>query len=245
VHFFATLTAVENADRYVDVWDLFVAEADSIEAGVPVPACPGWDLQDLVAHQVHQLSSACDGTFPLTDALDAIAAPDPVRRDAARSRQDEWCARGVGARRGEPIAQLTAEWDDLVRDAPTEALAGLFPDLAVHFFDLLGSVGRVGHRDAAFVVPALRFWAGYSQIRIEQAGRGPIRLNLAGVPGREDSIGRVDALVVITGTPFELLRAVVGRRSLPQADGLRWAGADEVTRGCFPAYGWRVHDLDE
>jgi hypothetical protein len=236
---------MEDAHRYLDLRDLFIAQAASIDQSAPVPACPGWDVHDLVAHQVHQLSSARDGTFPVDDALDAIAAPDPVRRDAARCRQDEWVARGVAARRGVPIRPLTAEWDDLARDAPTEALAGFFPDLAVHFFDLLGSVGRVEHRHAAFVAPALRFWAGYSETRLERARRGPIRLELAGIPGKEDSIGPVDAPVVVTGTPFELLRAIVGRRSARQADALRWEGADEVTRGCFPAYGWRVTDLDE
>lgn len=154
-------------------------------------------------------------------------------------------ADGLAARRGVPIAELIAEWDALVPSAPTAALTALFPDLAVHLFDLLGTVGRGAHRADPFVVPALRFWARNSEIRLQQAGHGPLRLELAETAGREDAIGPVDAPVVVGGTPFELLRSIVGRRSPRQADALRWEGADEVARECFSVYGWRVDDLYE
>ena len=210
-----------------------------------VPACPGWDVHDLVAHQVHQLSGACDGTFPVQDALDAIAGADSARRREARAGQDSWAARGVAGRRGVPIPELIGEWDALATGAPTGALAGLFPDLAVHFFDLLGSVERTGFRDEAFVVPALRFWFRYCEIRLRQVGRGPLRLELVTTSGRERPIGPMDASLVVAGTPFELLRSVVGRRSVSQVDALRWDGADEVAREYFSVYGWRTDDLNE
>jgi uncharacterized protein (TIGR03083 family) len=236
---------VDDAGRYLDLRHLFVGQAGAIEATAGVPACPGWDVHDLVAHQVHQLSSACDGTFPVRDALDAIVGAEPERRRSARTRQDRWVAGGVAALRSAPIAQLTAEWHALARGAPTAALAALFPDLAVHFFDLLGSVGHAGYRDEPFVVPALRFWARNCEIRLQQAGRGPLRLELAATSESEDPIGPVDAPLVVAGTPFELLRSMVGRRSARQADALRWEGADDVARECFSVYGWRVDDLDE
>ena len=210
-----------------------------------MPACPGWDVHDLVAHQVHQLSSACDGTFPVQDAFDAIVGAEADRRGAARARQDRWVAAGLAARRVVPIAELTAEWDALALDAPAAALAGLFPDVAVHLFDLLGSVGRTRYRDDPFVVAALRFWSGNCELRLQQAGRGPLRLELDETSGSVESIGPVDAPLVVAGTPFELLRSIVGRRSRRQADALRWEGADEVARECFSVYGWRVDDLDE
>jgi hypothetical protein len=58
-------------------------------------------------------------------------------------------------------------------------------------------------------------------------------------------IGPTDAPVVVAGTPFELLRAIVGRRSRRQADELRWNGADGVAIEEFAVYGWRSDDLDE
>jgi uncharacterized protein (TIGR03083 family) len=232
---------VDDAGRYLDVRNVFVGEAASIEATAGVPACPGWDVHDLLAHQVHQLSSACDGTFPVRDALDAIVAAESRRR-AARTRQDRWVAGGVAARRDVSIARLTAEWDALTPGAPAAALAALLPDLAVHLFDLLGAAGRPGHRDDPFVVPALLFWARYCEVRLERAGRGPLRLELAGGAG---SIGPVDAPLVVAGTPFELLRSMVGRRSARQAEALRWEGADAVARESFSVYGWRADDLVE
>jgi uncharacterized protein (TIGR03083 family) len=239
------LVVVDDAGRYLDLRDLFVSQAESIEATAGVPACPAWDVHDLVAHQVHQLSSACDGTFPVQDALDAMVGADADRRQAARARQDRWVAAGVGARRVVPIAELSAEWEVLALDAPAAVLAGLFPDVAVHFFDLLGSVGRTGYRDEPFVVSALRFWVGNCEVRLQQARRGPLRLELEEIAGSVETIGPVDAPLVVAGTPFELLRSIVGRRSRRQADALQWEGADELARECFSVYGWRVDDLDE
>ncbi len=214
------LIAVDDACGYLDLRDLFVSQAGSIDLTAGVPACPGWDVHDLIAHQVHQVSSACDGSFPVQDALEAIVGVEPDRRRQARTRQDRWVAGGVAARRGVPIADVIAEWDALAPSAPTAALAGLFPDLAVHFFDLLGSVGRMGHRAEPFVVPALRFWARNSDTRLEQAGRGPLRLEFAETSGSVDPIGRVDARMVVAGTPF---RAVALDRRAPQPKASRRA----------------------
>jgi hypothetical protein len=236
---------VDDAGRYLDVQGLFVRQAVLIDVTVGVPACPGWDVHDLTAHQVHQLSSACDGTFPTRDALDAIVAAETDRCQAARARQDRWVAAGVAARRAVPTGALITEWDALARDAPAAALTGLFPDLAVHFFDLLGSVGHAGHREEPFVVAALRFWTRKCEIRLRQSGRGPMRLELDGASAGVESMGSSDAPLVVAGTPFELLRSIVGRRSRRQVDALRWEGADEVARDCFSVYGWRVDDLDE
>jgi hypothetical protein len=85
---------------------------------------------------------------------------------------------------------------------------------------------------------------GNCEVRLQQVGRGPLRL-LEETAGSVESIGPVDAPLVVAGTPFELLRSIVGRRSRRQADALRWEGADGVARECFSVYGWRVDDLDE
>jgi len=72
-----------------------------------------------------------------------------------------------------------------------------------------------------------------------------MRLELTRSCGDVEPIGPVDAPLLVGGTPFDLLRSIVGRRSTRQADALRWAGADELARECFSVYGWRVDDLDE
>lgn len=64
-------------------------------------------------------------------------------------------------------------------------------------------------------------------------------------PGSNEIIGNADVDMVVGGTPFELLRAITGRRSIRQAQLLRWEGADDRAIACFPAYGWRTEDLYE
>lgn len=231
--------------RYIEVMKLFEREVSSIDAMSIVPACPGWDAHDLLAHQVHQLSSACNGSFPVQDSVDAMAAIDTSERQAARTRQDEWTSEGVRARRDTPVALLIAEWRRLLARAPAPALSALFPDVAVHFFDLLGAGGSSAYREHDFVVPALRFWSGFTEARLHHAGRGPIRLDLVTPSGSASAIGPAHAPVVIAGDPFELLRAIVGRRSLRQARDLEWYGADDVAVESFAVYGWRSDDLHE
>jgi hypothetical protein len=237
---------VDEAGWYLEVMRFFEREAASIEAGRIVPACLGWDVHDLVAHQVHQLSSASDGSFPVQDSLDAMVAVEVGERQAARARQDQWTAEGVRARRETPVEVLIAELRRLAAQAPAAPLSALFPDMAVHLFDLLGAGGSSAYRDHALVVPALRFWNSFAEVRLQQVGRGPIRLELL-VPSRSQdaAIGPTDAPLVAAGTAFELLRAIVGRRSRRQAGELRWDGADEVAIEVFAVYGWRSDDLDE
>jgi hypothetical protein len=106
-------------------------------------------------------------------------------------------------------------------------------------------VQAVAPSSAFRAAAALRFWVGNCVVRLQQAGRGPLRLELEEIAGSVETIGPVDAPLVVAGTPFELLRSIVGRRSRRQADALLWEGADEVARKCFSVYGWRVDDLDE
>jgi hypothetical protein len=144
-----------------------------------------------------------------------------------------------------PLSEQLDEWSQLVADAPTAALVGLFPDVVVHLFDLLGAIGRESQRDHAVVVPALRFWTHQAAARLEHAERGPMQLVLDMGAGSHAIIGNADVDMVVGGAPFELLRAITGRRSLRQARLLRWEGADDRAIACFPAYGWRTEDLDE
>ena len=148
---------MDEAGWYLEVMKPFEWEAALTEAARIVPACPAWNAHDLVAHQVHQLSSASDGSFPVQDSVDAMVAVEVSERQAARSRQDQWTAEGVRARRETPVVALIAEWRRLAAQAPAASRSALFPDVAVHLFDLLGAGGSSAYRDHAFVVPALRF----------------------------------------------------------------------------------------
>ena len=177
---------------YAEAKDAF---CDAIERSNPdaaVPACPEWTVHELLAHQLHQLKGARDGTFPLADALVRVSARAPVDRSAAATRQDAWIAAGVQKWSRMPVPELVEAWDSLAEDSPAATLDALAPDVVVHLFDLLGAIGDRADRTHPMVTAALQFWA-----------------DQAGVPVPEDR-----------SSHFELLRAITGRRSREQAPDL-------------------------
>jgi hypothetical protein len=154
-----------------------------------VPACPDWTVHELLAHQVHQLSGALDGSFPVTAAIDRLSAANASARRTAEERQEVWIRRGVAEWSRRSREELLARWSDLTDAAPIEALDALLPDLVVHLLDLQGAIAVEEGRDDALVGQALEFWA-----------------SLAGVPVPNGAKDR-----------FELLRVITGRRSRAQA----------------------------
>lgn len=236
---------MDDVGWYRETRKLFVGALPSTMASARVPACPNWDVHDLVAHQVHQLEGACEGTFPVQDSVDAIVATEPHVRQGALARQERWIADGVRPCRTTPLDELVERWTRLEDDAPTAALVGLFPDVSVHLFDLLGAAGSAAYRDHPLLVPALQFWARLANARLKAAANGPVRLILVGSAGTSGVIGDADAVVTVEGAPFELLRAITSRRSRQQSQTLRWSNADEAAIEGFAVYGWRSEPLSE
>lgn len=167
----------------------FIAALERCQPAQVVPACPGWTVHDLLAHQVHQLHGALSGSFPIDDALAAIMSTDPRPRAAARERQDEWTRAGIDRLRGRSLSSLVDQWDALCEQSDPAVRGALVPDLVVHLFDLLGVVPSRELRDDPMVEEALTFWKGCA-------------------PGAH-AVPEQDA--------FELLRVLTGRRSKEQA----------------------------
>src|SRR5688500_312757 len=74
--------------RIVDL----VAPLEEEAATVEVPTCPGWSVQDLVAH----LTGNCANT---------------LRGEVAGAATDEWTAAQVAERREWKLGDVLAEWD--------------------------------------------------------------------------------------------------------------------------------------
>jgi hypothetical protein len=221
-----------DAAEYVRARTLFVEVLEAVHANDRVPACPAWTVHELLAHQVHQLAGACDGIFPLSDAIAALGAATDDERAAALRRQQAWIDDGVQSLQSRDLRRLVDEWADLTDTAPAIALEGLLPDLAVHLFDLVGVAGERSHRSDPLVFAALRFWAAQADARVRLAGQGGLRLVVHDGP----SIGEADAEVSVSGTAFELLRTITGRRSRQQC-------RDVVD--ALAVYSWRDTPLDE
>jgi hypothetical protein len=183
--------AMSDADSYVRARGLFAEAVRAADPTRAVPACPGWSIHDLLAHQVHQLRGTVDGSFPFEDALTRLTASVTSERAAAAERQDAWIAQGITELRSKSIAELIEHWDHLVRHAGAGALQVLAPDLIVHLFDLLAALGRTDHRDDPCVTEALEFWAPFASVNPDDADE-----------------------------KFEVLRAITGRRARVQAQSL-------------------------
>lgn len=184
-----------------------VAGLDDATTRRIVPPCPEWSVHDVVAHVAGVVDDALAGR------LDGVAT-------------DPWTAAQVESRRDRPVADIVAAWNEqapqfeALLDAVGPPGAQAVADLATHEHDIRCALGRPGGRDSdavgiglGFVVPALRDSA-------RQAG--------AGVPGLHtpsgDSWAGDDDAASLTASPFELLRACTGRRSLTQLRALPWTG---------------------
>ena len=172
--------------------EAFAAAVASMDPTTLVPACPDWTVHQLLAHQVHQLRGALDGSFPLDAALSRVSGSDITERLDAAARQQAWITRGVQELSVVGVGELLEVWADLCHSAPPSVRDALVPDVVVHLFDLFGVIGSHAYRQHDIVVVALNFWA-----------------DVAGEPIPDDWSAR-----------FELLRAITGRRSRDQAPNL-------------------------
>ncbi len=129
-------------DAYRAVRDRMCAIALDLDAGglaTPVPSCPEWTVHDLLAHNVAIPAAIAVGDLPAGD-------------------QQAWLDGLLAARRGQPVAELAAEWAGLdeVIGGVLSATAVLLDDLATHEHDLRAAVGRPDHTalEADLVLPA-------------------------------------------------------------------------------------------
>jgi uncharacterized protein (TIGR03083 family) len=182
------------------------------QAARPTPACPGWTIHDVVAHLAGVVADVGAGN------LDGVGS-------------EAWTAAQVDARRDRSIAELLAEWE---AGSPTmedtlRAFGGMVADMGVadvwnHEQDVRGALGVDGGRDPAAEEIAIR---GYGTARggaISAAGLAPLRF-VAGSHTVVSGPGEPEA--TLTAEPFELARAVAGRRTADQLRSYRWEGDAE------------------
>jgi uncharacterized protein (TIGR03083 family) len=197
-----------------------VAGLDDTGLMAPVPACPDWTVRDIVAHLAGIAEEAVSGTY-------FAGAADAWNDAGLAAQRDQWTASQVRSRRDRPVSVMLAEWADAA--AALEAiLAGAVPrppgspawltsapvaDLAVHLHDVRGAIGLPGDRDAPATGLGLRIYARWLGERLA------LRLR-AGQPEWVEGSGQ--PAVALAAEPFELFRAISGRRSVDQVRALAW-----------------------
>lgn len=181
-----------------------------------VPACPEWTVKDVIAH----LGGVCADI--LAGNLEGVAT-------------DPWTAAQVEARRTATLDDLLEQW---ARDAAqVEPLVPMFPgryayqwvgDVASHEHDLRGALGMPGGRDTTATDVAVEFMiGGFMRYSVED------RPLAVAAGDRTWGEATADGVTVLRGEPFELMRAVTGRRSLAQIRALDWSDDPEPFLPCF------------
>lgn len=175
---------------------------------VPVPACPGWTVHDVVAHLAGIAVDATDGRLR--------GVPD-----------DAWTAGQVEQRRGVPTAAVLDEWAPRV-DAIAAALDArrmpvqMAADVLTHEGDVVEALGdpvppEDGWRDAA------RLLCRGVVTHVDRPGTLMVSCGDDVWTGGTGGAPAADVDVA----PWELFRAVFSRRSTGQMRAWDWRGDPE------------------
>lgn len=164
---------------------------------LPVAACPGWRVRDVLAHLVGITEDAAAGRIA------GPPSPDQTADQVARHRHDD-------------PRVLVRQWSDTAPAFEAGITAfeiwPAFIDVLSHEHDLRAALGDPGHRSHDDVLVA----AGLLTERLPDGLQ--IRFDGATTTGSGPSSVR------LTTTPFEAFRLRLGRRSRPQVLALDWTG---------------------
>ncbi|GLZ80325.1 hypothetical protein Afil01_51320 [Actinorhabdospora filicis] len=171
----------------------------------PVPALPGWTVKDTYAH----LAGIC--TDVRTGTLRGKASPD-------------WTARQVADRADLTLAEICAEWDagGPAIDAILADGKGLLmaQDAWTHRNDIAGALTIPADRSPEACTWSADLTAGY--LNHKWAPELPTVVLDSGLASW--TIGSGTPSLRLTADPYELARALMGRRSRAQFLGMGWDG---------------------
>jgi uncharacterized protein (TIGR03083 family) len=167
----------------------------------PVPACPGWEVADVVAHLAAIVEDALAGrlTGPPSEAETAVQVARYKGRPMSRTLAG-WTA---GAPRFEEVISTF--------DIPPAVI-----DVASHEQDIRGALGLPGARDNE----AIRQMAGWLLERLRTPV--PVCVTVEDAQFRAGPDG--DPVLGLRTTRFDAFRWRMGRRSRGQLAALDWSG---------------------
>jgi uncharacterized protein (TIGR03083 family) len=178
-----------------------IAGLDAAALATSVPACPGWSVQDVVAHELAITEDALAGRL--------TGPPD-----------EEQTAVQVARFKGHDIGDMLATW---ARTGPqfAEIVGALevWPaviDIASHEQDIRGALGCPGARDSEVVR------LGAAAMLSVLTPPVPMRVSVEDAEFRVGPDG--DGELGLATTRFETLRWRLGRRSRAQLAALQWSG---------------------
>jgi uncharacterized protein (TIGR03083 family) len=195
----------EGRGRIVEL----VAGLSDDAAQAPVPTCPEWTVADVVAHLTGICADVLEGN------IEGVAT-------------DPWTEAQVSARRGATIDALVSEWNEVAPQV--EALVEIFPepmarqwvtDLTTHEHDIRTALAQPGARDSTGVDIGIDFVVTIGFLpSIAEHGLPPLEVRAGDRSWTDESTAAAGTL---DSSPFELLRALTGRRSPAQIRALDWS----------------------
>lgn len=185
------------------------ATLDQSQLATVVPACPDWTVQQVYAH------------------LAGLAA-DVASADVTPPADDEVTARQVADRADLDIGAICAQWRDaapalleLLRTQRRRRYSLPALDVWHHENDIRGALGLDAQTEDA---DQLADFPLGGLVKGWPAQAPPVRV-AATDTGQEWNLGE-NAALTLSGTAFELARAVTGRRSVNQILAMDWTGGD-------------------
>ena len=205
-------------------------ELDGDTSRQMVPACPEWTTKDLLAH------------------VAGIAA-DMLAGNVEQAGRPEWTRAQIDSRRERGAREIIEEWsltgpqvEAILPHIHPAAAGGLIADLATHEHDLRGALGRPGGRDSPGVEVGTDSYVRWLGRRIKERDLPALAVEASGhhwVAGKGDPEARV------RGSSFEVFRALGGRRTIEEVEGLEWIGDPAAYLPIFSTYGWPERSLQE
>lgn len=213
----------------------------------PVPATPGWTIRDIIGHLAGD--SACVIAGDLPDAYFAnFGDPSVV------GVLNDWTAAQVSERAHLPLDAVLTEWEASATTIE-KMMSGerswpdglpmfvdrvLLTDLGVHQQDIYGALGFVRDREDPLIRIATAGYVASMGFRLSAAGLPPLEVS-AGDSVRQTHPGKVEARV--SGSRFEIFRALSGRRNPDQVRAFDWEGDPEPYIPYVYPYGIRTEAL--
>jgi uncharacterized protein (TIGR03083 family) len=208
-----------------------LTDLDERAASTAVPACPDWSVHDVAAH----LAGVCT---------------DIIGGNIAGAASDEWTGAQVDKRTGWELNEIISEWDEagpqiaaMVDDFPSWTGRQIVADIAVHEHDIRGAIEVPGERDSEAVSIGLDFLVDVVlDAALTPHGLGPLEVRAGG----ENWIvaGPPPPAAILSAQPFELFRAITGRRSDAQIRRFKWSVDPDVFLPGFDFQPFSIRSTD-
>lgn len=198
------------------------------ELALEAPATPGWSVRDIVCH----LSGG---------------AADFLSGNMEGAGGEAWTAAQVEARRDTAYEDVIGDWEKVAVQVEPAFAGGppqmgfLIADIGEHEHDIRGALRSAGARDSAAVQAGTQVMMGGVGRMLTGAGLA-LRIRSG---NQEWELGEGEPAVTVTADPFELYRALAGRRSITQVAQWKWDGDPSPYFGLMSVFPLRATDLVE